>query len=106
MYDVALRLVHQSPCDPKTLARAARDFVEREPSFAYGSGLAALQWLTRGHGYEISAIDVWGAYHCTLKAAERLGTLEPTKDNIRQMVSQEAAGGFVRQVLGRELALA
>jgi hypothetical protein len=106
MYDVALRLVRESPCDPKTLVRASRDFVEREPSFAYGAGLAALHWLTRGHGYEISAIDVWGAYHCTLKAAERLGTLEPTKDNIRQMVSQEAAGGFVRQVLGRELALA
>jgi hypothetical protein len=105
MYDVALRLVRESPCDPKTLARAARDFAEREPGFAYGAGLAALHWLTLGHGYEITSIDVWGAYHSTLKAAEHLGTLSESKQNIRQLVAQEAAGGFVRQVLGRELEL-
>jgi hypothetical protein len=106
MYEVALRLVRESPCDPKTLTRAARDFAEREPAFAHGAGLAALHWLTQGHGYEITSIDVWGAYHSTLKAAEQLGTLSDTKTRIRQLVAQEAAGGFVRQVLGRELALA
>jgi hypothetical protein len=104
-FDVALRLVSASPCDPKTLARAARDFAEREPGFAQGVGLAALHWLTRGHGYEITSIDVWGAYHSTLKAAEQLGTLSDTKDSIRHLIAQEAAGGFVRQVLGRELEL-
>jgi hypothetical protein len=106
MFDVALRLVRESPCDPKTLARAARDFAECEPSFAHGAGLAALYWLTLGHGYEITSIDVWGAYHSTLKAAEHLGTLSDSKQSIRQLVAQEAAGGFVRQVLGRELELA
>jgi hypothetical protein len=106
MYEVALKLVRESPCDPKTLARAARDFAEREPAFAHGAGFAALNWLTRGHGYEITSIDVWGAYYSTLKAAEHLGTLSDTKKSIRQLVSQEAAGGFVRQILGRELELA
>jgi hypothetical protein len=106
LYDVALKLIRESPCDPKTLARAARDFAERQPHFAHGAGVAALYWLTRGHGYEITSIDVWGAYHSTLKAAEHLGTLSDTKNHIRQLVAQEAAGGFVRQVLGRELALA
>lgn len=106
LYDVALKLVRTSPCDPKTLARAARDFVEREPAFAHGAGFAALYWLTLGHGYEITSIDVWAAYHSTLKAAEHLGTLSDTKARIRQMVAQEAGGGFVRQVLGRELELA
>jgi hypothetical protein len=105
MYDVALKLVHDSPCDPKTLARAARDFAEREPAFAHGAGFAALHWLSRGHGYELTSIDVWGAHHSTLKAAERLGTLSDTKTRIRQLVAQEAAGGFVRQILGRELEL-
>lgn len=103
MYELALRLVLESPCDPKTLARAARDFAERDPSFALGAGLAALRWLTQGRGYEISATDVWGAYHSTLKAAEHLGTLNDTKQSIRQLVAQEAAGGFVRQILGREM---
>lgn len=106
MYELALRLVRESPCDPKTLARAARDFAEREPDFAQGAGLAALRWLTLGHGYEISSIDIWGAYHSTLKAAEHLGTLNDTKQCIRQLVAQEAAGGLVRQILGRELDLA
>ena len=105
LYDVALKLVRESPCDPKTLARAARDFAEREPSFAYGAGFAALYWLTLGHGYEITSIDVWGAYYSTLKAAEHLGNSSDTKARIRQLVAQEAGGGFVRQILGRELAL-
>jgi hypothetical protein len=105
LYDMALKLVRDSPCDPKTLARAARDFAEREPSFAHGAGFAALYWLTRGHGYEITSIDVWGAYYSTLKAAELLGSSSDTKTRIQQLVAQEAPGGFVRQVLGRELAL-
>jgi len=105
LYDVALALVRKSPCDPKTLARAAHDFAEREPAFALGAGLAALRWLSLGHGYEISSLDVWGAYHSALKAAERLGTLADTKEGIRQLVAQQTAGGFVRQVLGRELGL-
>ena len=103
LYEVALKLVCESPCDPKTLARAARDFAEKEPTFAHGAGLAALRWLTLGHGYEITSIDVWGAYHSVLKAAEHLGTLADTKASIRHLVTQEAAGGFGRQVLGREL---
>ena len=105
MYEVALKLVRESPCDPKTLARAARDFTEREPAFAHGAGFAALHWLVRGHGYEITSLDVWVAYHSTLKAAERLGNVSDTKTLIRQLVEQEAAGGFVRQILRRELAL-
>ena len=74
--------------------------------FGGGAGFAALYWLTRGHGYEITAIDVWGAYHSTLKAAERMGALTDTRKSIQQLVAQEAAGGLVRQVLGRELGLA
>lgn len=104
-YELALDLVQASPCDPKTLARAARDFAVKQPAFAKGSGLAALLWLMRGHGYEITSLDVWGAYHSTLKAAEQLAAVNETKDTIRNLVASEAAGGFVRQTLGRELGL-
>ena len=105
LYEVALDLVQTSPCDPKTLARAARDFAIKQPAFARGAGLAALQWLVRGHGDEITSLDVWGAYHSTLKAAEQLGIVNETKETIRQLVAAEASGGFVRQILGRELGL-
>jgi hypothetical protein len=33
-YDQAIELANQSPCDPRTLIRAARDMVEKEPLFA------------------------------------------------------------------------
>ena len=105
LYAVALELAGQSPCDPKTLARAAHDFAEREPVFARGAGFAALRWLSLGHGYEISSLDVWGAYHSTLKAADKLGSMAETKEAIRQLVAQQPGSGFVRQVLGRELGL-
>ncbi|MEO7206833.1 MAG: hypothetical protein ABI145_08595 [Steroidobacteraceae bacterium] len=105
LYEIALKLVRESPCDPKTLARAARDFADKEPVFAQGAGFAALYWLTLGQGYEITSLDVWGAYYSTLKAAEHLGNSEDTKIRIKQLVAQGAGDGFVRQVLGRELAL-
>lgn len=103
MYDLALELVGDSPCDPKTLARTARDYAEREPAFAAGAGLAALRWITLGYGYEIAALDVLSSYHSTLTAAERLGQAEEIKAVIRRLIAAERADGFVRRILGHEL---
>ena len=105
LYPLALELARKSPCDPKTLTRAARDYLEREPRFANEVGYAALYWLVCGHGYEITSIDVWNAYHATLNAAERLGDVAVTRHTVRMLVTHEALGGFVRQVLGKELGL-
>lgn len=105
MFDLALELVRGSPCDPKTLTRAARDHKDQEPAFAEGAGLAALRWLLLGFGYEITSLDVWSAYHAALKAAEALSHAEETKAIIRNWVAAERPDGFVRQVLGRELGL-
>lgn len=103
MYALALELVRDSPCDPKTLIRAARTYAEKQPEFAEGAGLAAVRWLVEGFGYEIMALDVWSAFHSTLKAAATLGRMEETRASIRSLVAAERPGGFVRQVLGREL---
>lgn len=43
LYELALQLADQSPCEPKTLNRAARDFLESEPEFAFGAAMAALE---------------------------------------------------------------
>jgi hypothetical protein len=69
---VAAELANQSPCDPKTLTRAARDFLEKNPGFAFTAGLAALRWLSVGYGYEVSSADVWAAYSHTMAAASAL----------------------------------
>lgn len=53
LYDEALVLARRTPCDPKTLARAARDFAEDRPAFAVEAGMLPLEWLVQGYGYEI-----------------------------------------------------
>jgi hypothetical protein len=39
LYDEALALASRTPCDPKTLTRAARDLADRQPAFAAQAGL-------------------------------------------------------------------
>jgi hypothetical protein len=106
LYDDALALASRTPCDPKTLARAARDYAEKQPAFAVGAGLLSLYWLVLGYGYEITSVDVWDAYRATLAAAERQGTGVDVKERIRKLVAAEGGGErFVTKVLGRELGL-
>jgi hypothetical protein len=106
LFDEALALAGRTPCDPKTLTRAARDFIDEHPAFAVGAGLLALHWLVAGYGYEITGADVWAAYDATMKAGERQGDAASIKGRIRQIVAAENANsGFVTKIIGRELGL-
>ena len=78
LYDEALALASRTPCDPRTLTRAARDHAEEEPAFAVEAGLLALHWLVQGYGYEITGADVWAAYDATMKAAKQQGSAPET----------------------------
>jgi len=69
LFDVAIELVTRSPTDPRTLTRAARDYAEKQPAFALAAGLAALRWISLGHGYEITGTDVLDAYSAVTQAA-------------------------------------
>jgi hypothetical protein len=104
LYDAAVELARRSPCDPRTLTRAARDHVRTEPGFAAEAGLLALHWLAQGYGYEVTAADVRAAYSHALEAAERIGCGDTARDRARQLVAAETAGGrLVAGVLGREV---
>ena len=104
MLPLALKLAYLSPCDPRTLNRAARDYVEKDPNFALGAAIAALHWLTQGHGYEISASDVLSAHDYAMKAAEKLGLKEQVGEDIKTIVGQDTSPGlFVKDVLGKFL---
>ena len=104
LYAEALALASRTPCDPRTLTRAARDFAEKEPAFAMGAGLLALQWLVEGYGYEITGADVLAAYGATMQVAEKLGAAASVRARIRKMVAAETSGQrFVTKILGREL---
>ena len=106
LFDEAIRLANQTPCDPKTLTRAARDFADVRPEFAVEAGLAALHWLVEGYGYEITSVDVRAAYTETMRAAEQAGRAGEVRDRIRTLVAAETDGRrFVSRTLGQALDL-
>ncbi len=106
LHQEALSLASRTPCDPKTLTRAARDHAEDAPAFAVGAGLLAIYWLVQGYGYDITGADVWAAYASTMKAAEVQGRREEVRARVREMVASESGPErFVTKVLGRELGL-
>ena len=105
LYAEALELAGASPCDPRTLTRAAREQVTQRPDFAIGAGLLALRWLANGFGYEVTGADVWAAYSSTITAAEQKGNVAEVRAGILQIISAEGPGGFVRRVLGREFGM-
>ena len=101
LYDLALELANRSPCDPKTLTRAARDYLDPEPAFALGSAIAALRWLSEGWGYEVTSVDVAEAYDRAMDAAARLNRVDDVTKRIRQLVeaSDNASARFVREAV-------
>jgi hypothetical protein len=104
--ELALTLANRSPVDPKTLARAARDHMTTDPQFALGAAMAALKWLARGWGFEITGYDMIQVHGYAIEAAERLGMKAEVVDEIRKIVEGDASpGAFVKQVLGRRLGL-
>ena len=105
LYDLALELANRTPCEPKTLTRAARDYLDTEPEFALGAAMSALHWLSEGWGYEATSADVVEAYDRAMEAANRLNNTGDINNQIRQFVesNESASMQFVRQSLLRRL---
>jgi hypothetical protein len=109
-YDLALALAQRSAVDPKTLVRAARDHQKTQPAFALGVALAALHWMARGAGYEITSAEVCAARDHALAADRNMGRGEQgLGESIAQRIAQCAAGPtpaarWVRQCMGLPLA--
>ncbi len=105
LFGLALELATRSPTDPRTLARAARDYCDDQPVFAVASGLAALRWISQGHGYEITSVDVLYAYTALIKAAPGAGINESQiTEQIREMTAGSQPGNqFLKMVLVRHL---
>lgn len=93
LFDVAIELVNTSPTDPRTLIRASRDFTEKQSDFAVSAGMAALHWMARGYGYQITASDVLEAYSSILNAANAKGISEAhIKAQIREVITKDNSG--------------
>jgi len=66
-------------------------------------GLAALDWISRGHGYEITGGDVLDAHAAVMNAASQAGiATEDVNARISEMCA--APGGrFLQTILARYL---
>ncbi|MEW6553733.1 MAG: hypothetical protein AB1384_05555 [Actinomycetota bacterium] len=104
LYDRAIELANTSPCDPKTLTRAARDMAQTQPRFAVEAGIAAIHWLVEGYGYEITGMDVISAFDYAMQAANSAGCAEEVHRRICEIVAGEKSSDrFVAKHLSRKL---
>ena len=85
-FELAMQLAWKSPCDPKTLIRAARDNVGKSPAFAAEVALSALHWICKGRGYEVTSLDVQMAYQLASEAGEALAQSERVALRIQAML--------------------
>jgi hypothetical protein len=102
LYEEAIELANRTPCDPKTLTRAARDLAETEPRFALEAGLAALRWIAENYGYEITGLDVREAHDRTMRAAEIIGCRENVLSRIRKLAEKNSDGGRILAAILRQ----
>lgn len=107
LLNVAIELATISPTDPRTLARAARDFAQSQPEFALAAGLASLRWISLGHGYDITGLDVLDAYSSVMHAASEAGAdATHVKARIRDLLASTPTGNqFLKTVLAQHLAV-
>jgi len=103
LYREAIELANLTPCDPKTLTRAAEEKKSSEPLFAVETGMAALRWLAAGYGYEITGLDVHKACRCTMEAARFAGCERETRERIRTLVADNpSTNPLIKKILDRE----
>jgi hypothetical protein len=101
LFDRATQLAWASPCDPKTLMRAARDHLVKQPAFAMQCALAALHWMSIGHGYELNGLDVHEAHRLAIEAARTTQQVELAQTAIEQVLAADRPmSAWMRRSLG------
>lgn len=101
LFDRATALAWASPCDPKTLTRAARDHLAKQPAFAMQAALAALHWMSMGHGYELTGLDVMEAHRLATEAARSTQQIARAQAFIEQaLAADRPASAWMRRSLG------
>jgi hypothetical protein len=106
LFAEAIELVGNSPTDPRVLIRAAKEYGVSQPAFALASGMAALRWIAKGQGYEITSADVMDAYEALLQAAPQAGiTSKQLALQLQQLLAEPAPyADFLHKFLAHRLA--
>ena len=101
LFDRATQLAWASPCDPTTLTRAARDHLVKQPGFAMQAALAALHWMSMGHGYELTGLDVNEAHRLAIDAARITQQIDQAQATIEQVLAPDRpTSAWMRRSLG------
>ena len=105
LFDRATQLAWASPCDPKTLTRAARDHLSKQPDFAMQAALAALHWMSMGHGCELTGLDAHEAHRLAIEAAAESQQTEQAQATIDKVLAQDRPmSAWLRRSLGLPVA--
>ncbi|MDP2406278.1 MAG: hypothetical protein U1D36_17920 [Hydrogenophaga sp.] len=101
LFDQATRLAWASPCDPRTLNRAARDHLKKQPDFAMQCALASLHWMSMGHGYELTGLDVQDAHRLAINAATIIQQTQQAQAAIEHVLAPDRPmAGWMKRSLG------
>jgi hypothetical protein len=91
--DLALEFARAGRSDPRTLSRASRDLLGRDAKFSFEAGRLALRRIVDGYGYELTGVDVIGAFTHFMAAAQSLGVADEARAEVVGM-ARENPGTF------------
>lgn len=101
-YELAIELISIHPCDPLTMNRAARDFQDKNPTFALKCALSSLHWMAKGYGYELTGLDVSNAFEYAMEIAKRQNIADQVVGEIRNIIENDE-NGFVKRILEQRI---
>jgi len=83
------------------LTRAARDNLVKQPAFAMQCALAALHWMSMGHGYELTGLDAHEAHRLAMQAAASAEQSAQAQTAIEQVLAADRPmSAWLRRALG------
>lgn len=91
--DLALEFARAGRTDPRTLSRASRDLLGRDAKFSFEAGRLALRRIVDGFGYELTGVDVIGAFTHFMAAAHSLRAADEARAEVVAM-ARENPGAF------------
>lgn len=99
LFDEATRLAWASPCDPRTLTRAAKTHASSHPEFALECALAAVHWIAMGHGYELTPLDLLEPWNITQTLGPVLAKQDRVSSALHSALEQGSNRNWVCSVL-------
>jgi hypothetical protein len=92
--DIALEFANTGRTDPRTLSRAARDFLRKDARFSLQVGRLAIQRMLEGYGYELTGVDAIDAYDHLMAAARELGVASQARADVLALAAKHPGEAF------------